>query len=578
MKKIAICACAVAISFMGNAQEPNNGGSITGNMESTFQYLNQDSLIGADQPASKGLLNTYMNVFYTNGNFKAGMRFESYLPRIQGYPNRFDGTGLGMRYVGYQNEFIDITLGSFYEQFGSGMIFRAYEDRALGYDNLMDGGRVVLRPRKGVKIKAVYGKQRLSFQNGVIVHSDGITRGFDGEVNLNQTFKAMKDMKLKVTLGGSFMSKYQADDREDLILPENVGAYGGRAKFRYKKFTLDGEYIIKEQDPSSDNGYIYNYGHAALVNFGYSTRGLGIALSAKSVDNMSFRSDRTKALQDLFVNYLPSMNKVHTYNLVASLYPYATQPVGEIAFQGEILYTFKKGTKLGGKYGTSVNVNYSSAYGPNRDITGVDSLDSTGVTYSTGVFDMSDSLYWQDINVNIYKKFNKQFYMRLSYFNITLNNDVGKVTGDAHGLIISNIGVIDMGYKINKKHSVRAEIQAMFLGPDEYGEVNDKGNWATVLLEYNVSPSWFFSIMDQWNLPNSKLNDIYGVNTETDEDERDLNKSGLHFPYVSAGYIHDATRVTLGYGRQRAGLFCVGGVCRFVPASNGLTVSITQSF
>ena len=89
-------------------------GTISGNAESTFQYLNEDTVIGANQPPSKALINSYMNVFYTNGNFKAGMRLESYLPRIQGYPNRFDGTGLGMRYVGYANDFVDVTLGSFY--------------------------------------------------------------------------------------------------------------------------------------------------------------------------------------------------------------------------------------------------------------------------------------------------------------------------------------------------------------------------------------------------------------------------------------------------------------------------------
>jgi hypothetical protein len=565
MKKIAICAFAMAFSFMGNAQQTIEGGSITGNMESTFQYLNEDTLIDADQPPSKGLLNTYINVFYTNGNFKAGMRLESYLPRIQGYPNRFDGTGVGMRYLGYENDFVDITVGSFYEQFGSGMIFRAYEDRQLGYDNLMDGGRVIVRPMDGVKIKGVYGKQRLSFQEGRIVHSDGITRGFDGEINFNSAFEKLKTKKLKVTLGGSFMSKYQVDDREDLILPENVGSYGGRLKLRYGKFTLDGEYIIKEQDPSSDNNYNYNYGHAALFNFGYSRKGLGIILSAKSVDNMSYRSDRTSSLQDLFINYLPSMNKVHTYNLVASLYPYATQPVGEIAFQGEILYTIKRGSKLGGKYGTSLNLNYSTAYGPNRDVSGVNPLDSTGVAYSTGLFDISDSIYWQDINFNITRKFSKKFNLKLSYFNLVLNNDVAKVTGNATGLIKTNIGVVEAGYVINKKHSLRAELQALFLNKveDKYsGErvTNDNGNWATILVEYNVSPNWFFSIMDQYNYGNP------------DEALR------LHYFYGSFGYIKDATRITFGYGRQRAGLFCVGGVCRFVPASNGLTVGFTQSF
>ena len=187
-------------------------GNFTGNIESTFQYLNADSIIGANQPPSKGLLNSYMNVFYTNGGFKAGMRLESYLPRIQGYPNRFDGTGIGMRYIGYSNDFVDVTLGSFYEQFGSGLSFRAYEDRALGYDNVMDGARVLIRPKKGVLIKGVYGYQRLSFQKGQLVYSEGIVRGIDAEIHLNETFKKLENFPLDMVLGGSFVSKYQADE------------------------------------------------------------------------------------------------------------------------------------------------------------------------------------------------------------------------------------------------------------------------------------------------------------------------------------------------------------------------------
>ncbi len=560
MMKFSICLIAGFLSFAGFGQV-NNAGSITGNIESTFQYLNDDTLIGANQPAQKGLMNTYMNVYYTNGKFKAGLRAESYLPRIQGYPNRFDGTGIGMRYIGYTNDFVDVTIGSFYEQFGSGMIFRAYEDRGLGYDNMMDGARLKLTPYQGITVKGVYGLQRLSFQEGRIVHSAGIVRGFDGEMHLNSTFKKLEGKKLDVTIGGSFMSKYQVDDREDLILPENVGSYGGRAALRYGKFTLNGEYIIKEQDPSTDNGFNYNYGHAAIANLGYSQRGLGILVSAKSVDNMSYRSDRTKELQDAFINYLPALNKTHTYNLVASLYPYATQPVGEMAYQAEVLYTIKKGSKLGGKYGTSINGNFSTAYGPNRHTEGLDAIgDSTGVGYRTGVFDTSDSLYWRDININIERKFNSKFKLSLAYFNIVLNNDVAKVTGDAKGLIHTNIGVIEAQYKISKTHSVRAELQGLFIAKDKHGDINDKGNWATALIEYTVSPHWFFSVMDQYN---------YGNATE------DLR---LHYFYATFGYIKGSTRISAGYGRQRAGLFCVGGVCRFVPASNGLTLSFTQSF
>jgi len=566
MKKLLISTAILTGSLAAFGQVST--GNFTGNIESTFQYLNEDSIIGATQPAQKGLLNSYMNVFYTQGNFRAGMRFESYLPRIQGYPSTFDGTGLGMRYVGYANDFVDVTVGSIYEQFGSGLALRAYEDRALGYDNMLDGMRLILRPYKGITIKGVYGYQRYAFLEGRIVHSDGIVRGFDGEMHLNETFKKLTDKKLDITLGGSFVSKYQQDDNEDLILPENVGTYGGRAKLRYGKFTLDGEYMYKGQDPSQDNGYNYNPGHAAVFNFGYTQKGLGILLSAKSVDNMSYRSDRTKQLQNVLINYLPSLNKTHTYNLVASLYPYATQPVGEIAYQAEVLYTFKKGSKIGGKYGTSINANFSTAYRPMRHTAGIDPLDSTGVTYTSGLFDMSDSLYWRDINFNITKKFSRNFNMILSYYNITLNNDVATVTKEK-GFIKSNIVVVELGYKFKNHQSIRAEFQTLIvnrrdsLGNETHslrGTPVDKGDWATIVLEYTISSNLFVSVMDQYNFGNPHV------------DHR------AHHPYLSVGYIHDATRLTVSYGRQRAGLFCVGGVCRPVPASNGLTISFTQSF
>lgn len=575
MKKLVICFAAVSISLAGFGQD---GGSLTGNMETTFQYLNEDTIIGADQPAQKGLINTYMNVFYTNGNFKAGMRFESYLPRIQGYPTNFDGTGIGMRYIGYTNDFVDITLGSIYEQFGSGLSLRAYEDRALGYDNFIDGARIIVRPKNGVTIKGVYGYQRLAFQEGRIIHGDGIVRGTDGEVNLNQAIPALKDKKLDVTLGASFVSKYQRDDNDDYILPENVGAYGGRARLRYGKYSIDGEYIIKEQDPSQDNDYIYNWGHAAVINAAYSRKGLGIVFQAKSADNMSFRSDRTKQLQNVLINFLPAMTKTHTYNLVSSLYPYATQPVGEIAFQGEVLYTIKRGTKLGGKYGTSINANYSTAYRPRRDVSGINPLDSTGVAYTTRPFAMSDSLYWRDFNINIYKKFSKNFNVTLSYYNMLINNDVATVSKET-GNIKSNVFVAEFGLKFKNKQSMRVELQGLFVNRrDSLGRETtfgaedargvDKGDWATVLVEYTLSSNWFVSVMNQYNFGNGFLSKV----------EEGHSTHPVHHPYLTVGYIRGATRLTASYGRQRAGLFCVGGVCRPVPASNGLTLSFTQSF
>jgi hypothetical protein len=553
MKNASTLVIILLLSWVSYAQ-----GNITGNMETVFQYLNEDSTINAKQPMQKGLLNSYMNVFYTQGNFKAGLRFESYLPRIQGYPNRFDGTGIGMRYVGYQNDFVDVTLGTFYEQFGSGLALRTYEDRNLGYDNLLDGMRIVLRPGKGVVLKGVYGTQRLSFQQGQIVHGAGLVRGTDAEWHLNEGLILLKDKKLDVVLGASFVSKFQEDNNPEWVLPQNVASYGGRLKLTYGNLYADAEFIQKGQDPSSDNLYIYNQGHAAIFNLRYTKKGLGILLSGKSVDNMSFRSDRTKDLQDLLINFLPSLNKTHTYNLVATLYPYATQPMGEVAYQADVLYTFKKGTKLGGKYGTTLGLNFSTTYRPEQTLKGIDLTDSSRVVYHTRPFALSDSLYWQDINFNITKKINKQWSGILSFYDIKINNDVVKVS-NAKGIIHSRIIVLEGTYKINTHNALRWELQGMWVQKNAEG-INDKGNWATALIEYTISPGWFFSAMNQYNYGNA-----------------DVSKR-VNYPIITCGYIKDATRLTVSYGRQRAGLFCVGGVCRPVPANNGLMINLTHSF
>ncbi len=569
MKKILLTVFA-GVSVYGLSQ---NAGTITGNVESTFQYLQKDSVIGANQPVEKGLINTYANVFYTNGHFKAGMRLESYLPRIQGYPDRFDGTGVGMRYIGYTNDFLDITLGNFYEQFGAGMIFRSYEDRALGYDSNMDGARLIIKPKAGFTIKGVYGNQRYEFREGRVNKGEGIVRGADAEIHLNEVFKKLEGFPLDMTFGGSLVSKYQKDNDLTFILPQNVAAYGGRAKLKYKNFSLDAEYVFKENDPSADNGYLYNTGHAALFNLSYTKKGIGIIVSGKSVDNMSFRSDRSKDGQDLLINFLPAMNKTHTYNLVATLYPYTTRPVGEIAYQAEIVYTIKKDSKLGGKYGMPINVNFSTAYMPLQHATGQDSIRRP---YQGKMFDQSDSLMWQDFNINVTRKINKNLSFIVSYFGIRLNNDVAKISNDlnAKGIIDAHIGVLETNWKISKKHAIRSEYQMLFTQ-------KDKGDWATLLVEYTISPNWFFGVMDQFNYGNphrqaaiedGTIGKLFSPGSAT------IKKADYHYPIISCGYVRDASRFMISYGRQRAGLFCVGGICRFVPASKGLTLTFTHSF
>jgi len=561
MKKFFLPLIVLSSSAIAQQLGPN----VSGNVETTFQYLNEDTLIGANQPAEKAVLNNYALINYTQKGFKAGVRFESYLPHLLGYPDRFSGSGIGYRYAGYSTDQLDFTVGNFYEQFGNGMIFRAYEQRQLGLDNAMDGLNVRFRPVPGVEFKAVYGKMRRTFTDGLI-NADGIVRGFDGSIDFATFYDLLAESNFKFVIGGSFVSKYQKVTNPLYYMPQNVGSYGGRVEMKYLvrdndssgikrngSFFLNAEYVIKENDPSSDNNYIFNNGHAAFVNLGYTQKGLGIILYAKSIDNMSYRVDPNAKLTDLNINFLPALTKSHTENLAATLYPYATQPQGEVAFQADVFYKIKKGTKIGGKYGTEINVNFATSYRPVRHTSGINTADSTGVTYQTTLFDKSDSLYYRDFNIEIKRTLSKSWKASVKYFHFDFNNNANVVTKDAHGMIRCHILATEIQYKITKKHSLRLEVQGLWTK-------EDKGNWATVLLEYNISPKFYFAVLDQYN---------YGNPVESRR---------VHYLIGTAGYIFGSSRIAILYGKQREGIFCIGGVCRAVPATNGLTVTFTTSF
>ena len=143
-----------------------DAGHISGNVQIDFQTYKADSLIGAEEVPEKLLMNGFANVNYTKGNFSAGLRYESYLNPMLGFDRRYKGSGIMYRYASYSKDDIDITVGNFYEQFGSGLILRAYEERNLGYDNAFDGVSVTLKMVDGLTVKGLIGKQRNFFTYG----------------------------------------------------------------------------------------------------------------------------------------------------------------------------------------------------------------------------------------------------------------------------------------------------------------------------------------------------------------------------------------------------------------------------
>jgi len=542
---LVLISCLFAIVI--KAQENKSEGQIHGNFQLDAQSYTEDSVIGATKVPETILMNTYANFVYTKGGFTAGIRYEAYMNTLLGYDAAYNGQGIPHKFASYATDEFEFTVGSFYEQFGSGLVLRAYEEKTLGVDNAINGVRIKANPVKGVYLKALAGKQRYFFDLG-----QGIVRAVDGEVNINEAITTLNENPTMVTIGGSFVSKYQADKDPVYVLPENVGAWSGRINVQRGPFNVFGEYANKINDPSYDNNYIYKEGQALLLNTSWSSKGLGILVAAKWLDNMSYRSNRDATIMNLNINYLPAINKPYTWAM-SNMYPFATQANGEFGLQGEIMYKFKKETPLGGKYGTNITAGYCRVTSIDKQaVNDTISISQTGTLgYKTDFLSMGDDLYYEEFSFEINKKLSSVFILNMMYQYITYNYDVLRGMS-GHGTVYAHTGIADLTWKVTSKKAIRLEQEYLFTK-------QDLGNWLMYLVEYSVAPKWFISVWDQYNMGGE-------------------HSDSKNYLTGSLTFVHKGSRFQLGYGRQREGVICVGGVCRNVPASNGFIFSVSSTF
>ena len=465
------------------------------------------------------------------------------LPGYDADPS-FKGHGISHVHVGATFDWGKVTVGDVYGQFGSGLVLRLYEDRALGVDNALRGGKIEVTPYRGIYITALGGKQRRNWNCyddkawGWNYKQDAVL-GANLDLGLQEWIPQLQEAGANLTIGGSYVSKYQKMDTIPYIdikemqmymynLPQWVGAGSVRAQLQMKGWNAMVEYAYKANDPSILNNYSYKHGEALLMSLSYSQKGLAILAQAKRSENMSLRSDRQANLMAGTINHMPPFATQHTY-MLASLYPYGTEKTAnEWAFQGEIRYTWKRGTKMGGRYGTTLKLNASHIRG-------------TTDTW----FGMTKEPYYTDINLELNKKITKEWYIGAMAMYQTYNKHVVEGHGD---IVRSGIGVVEAKYALNKKVQMRAELQYLYTKQDE-------GQWVAALYEISL---WRQLVLSgQW------MYNIGYAHEATNE----------HFYTVAATYTHGAHRVMAGYTKTREGFNCSGGVCRYVPKQQGITLT-----
>lgn len=553
----------------------DNKVAVHGSVQADVLFPQDNATIGTKYDSDSPILfNTYADVNLASKYVDAGLRFEFMKWPLPGFEPDFAGWGVPNIYVKGKLKGVELTAGTFYEQFGSGLILRTYEERTLGIDNSILGGRIKVNAVKGLRFTALGGVQRVYWDwkkyNQVY--------GADVEGYFHDWFPSLRDKDVALTFGASWVMKNEKEEEiivpgtnYRLNLPKQVNAFDVRAGFNKGGWNFQAEYAWKDQDPSFDNDYTYNHGQALMLTGSYSRKGLSGTLQVKRSQNMSYRTQRWRDKNGAFINYMPAFTYQHTYSLPA-IYPYATQyGPGEWAFNGSFGYTFPRKSPLGGKYGTSLTVNLSYISGlvhegkPNNGLfhtwTGAVNQVMGTDGYKSPFWKMGETNYW-DFNLQIEKRLSRPVTMQFMYMNQRYNKKA--IEGEG-GNIYNNILVVDTKWKINRKFVLRGEVQYMFSHQDaeEAEHMNkpensnlDKKDWFYGLVEFSWTPYLMFSASDMIN----------------------VGGTGNNYYMFGVTGTYRSNRLQLSYGQTRAGYNCSGGMCRYVPAMKGFQINYTYNF
>lgn len=527
-----------------------NLGHLSGSFETNTIYYVEDSKTGAVVPHNSYGSNNFLKLDYQLGRFSAGVQLE-YYPHplvgtpMQGYEYVMEGfsiNNLTEKYISWTDRNYSVTVGDFYEQFGSGLILRAWEDRALGFNNSLGGARVTFNIKDIVEGKVLYAFPR--FNLGYLS-----TQIAGGDLSFSLS-NAIGLLDHRLSLEGSIVNRHfknlpswytEYRDDYDFDLSKNVISYSGRVNYEYRGLSAKFEYVGKSKDVYLDNmtgEEVFKRGDAQLFEIGYTGSNYAVMAQFRRLNYMQsqlYRPDGGSGSLGLLpgntINYIPALSPQHTY-MLAGLDPNSPQQNGEIGGQIDAFYTFRRGTAIGGKRGLKIHANIARYYSING------TMSKPGTNF-----------YYRDFSFDIDKSWNSK--LRTVLFVSLQKNAM-------HGgedVIRQNVFVADVTYKFTPKFSLRAELQYLY-APHAEGSKEVDGDWVAGLLEASFAPKWSIFVQDMYNHGGSEIN------------------------YYSAGasFTHSFIRIALSYGRNRAGYICSGGVCREMPAYTGGNLAMTLTF
>ena len=532
-------ASLLAVSLMMHAPDSTaqaRFGSVTGAVESNSALYLDDPVLGPAQ--SRFGSNNYLKLDWQRDSLSAGLQAEWYPRALAGYPSELSGAGLTGLYLDWRCGLVQLHAGSFFEQLGSGILLRSWEDRELGMNNGITGAYAAFHTRgNGMRAKVFGGFPKF----GVWPTLQTAIAGADLSLDLLSATGSGNALLLE----GSFTDKIARSTEDGVAflaqssgftVPAHVPGVSARVQYSSAAFSVKAECVWKgddyyvEQLPKAREQYRLKGGNAQIIEASAAVGPFSGTLTARRLENMSSRIFHTTGSPSVAntLNYLPSLCMQQTY-MLAGLNPYETYADGEAGLQGDLYWTFRRGTVLGGRYGMKLHVGGSWIMAlpcalPDRD---------------------AGYLAYRDINIDLERRWNRNFRTVL-FVSIQENSPTH---GNRKATNAQNVFVLDGQYRFSSATSLRLELQYL------YSEELTR-DWMAALAELSFAPHWSITVSDMYN----------------------HGSTGVHYYNVGASYSLSSLNISLMAGRSREGMVCSGGVCRWQPAFAGGVLRVQWSF
>ena len=521
---------AIPLFFCLHAQAQQ--GNLSGDLMMNVNFFQRDTNIKAagnqlyDNFLSGG--EGWLGLRYAGFGFTGIVRFDAFHnSNLQNPTSALTAAGIGMFSLSKEFKKLTITGGHIYDQIGSGIIFRAYEDRGLLIDNALFGLHLKYRLNDHVTVKGFSGQTKNLFER-----YQPILKGMNIETDFDLGSKA------HITPGIGIVNRTMDQKSMDNIIsninnmPEKdrfIPTYNSSAISLYNTLNAGNiswyiEGALKSSEAIVLNGALKKQsGNVIYSTLGYAQNKFGINGSIKRTENFVMRTSPNEILLKGIYNWQPIIAQIRPQRLIARYTP-PSQDLSELAGNLNAFYT------------PNDKLNFNLAV--TRINTLKDEVLYREVFAETEIRSVKNVLFHLGVQYLVYNQALYQQKVPAEY------PEVNAITP-----------FFEVGYKINKKNSIRAELQYM-------STKQDYGSWVFGLLEYNISPTWSFAVSDMYNAkPNTNH----------------ISKAH-HYPNVFMAYTKDANRFTFQYVKQVDGINCTGGVCRYEPAFSGFKIGVTSSF